>query len=266
MNCILCDQPIVMKDRIRPNVATFECGHHFHLSCVLHHSRDKLTTDCFKCKPVKTTSFPNLSHDRILAMETLIQARQNKAKTTKGWFGFSSSSLKGMVSSGSSLNSIALKGYTPEDFIEESITWKQMSRVYTADALMDFGFQWNHLIMMGFEPKDFKKIPWHHIKDTLNLSASDILQTSINLRELGNLELELYQLEELGFTWSDFVKMGGNSRSLKLLTDSVDDLITYFNPSKEQLFQAGFTEEKVIKEKWKSEVKIKTVKVNGFVF
>ena len=93
-----------------------------------------------------------------------------------------------------------------------------------------------------------------------------MLQTSINLRELGSLELELYQLQELGFTWSDFVKMGGNSRSLKLLTDSIDDLITYFNPSKEQLFQAGFTEEKVKKENWKSEVKIKTVKVNGFVF
>lgn len=265
MNCILCDQPIVMKDRIRPNVATFECGHHFHLTCVLHHSRAKLTTECFKCKPVKTTTFPNLSHDRILAMESLIQARQTKAKTTKGWFNFGTSSLKGMVSNGSSLNSIALKGYSPEDFVEESIGWRQLSKVYTADALMEFGFKWNHLLTMGFEPRDFKFVPWHHIKDTLNLKASDILQTSINLRELAALDLELYQLQELGFAWSDFVKMGGNSRTLKLLTDNMDDLITYFNPTQEQLFTAGFTEEKVIKEKWKSEVKAKP-KLGGFVF
>ena len=148
-----------MKDRIRPNVATFGVRASFSSYLCTPPFKGKMTTDCFKCKPVKTTSFPNLSHDRILAMETLIQARQNKAKTTKGWFNFGSSSLKGMVSNGSSLNSIALKGYTPEDFIEESITWKQMSRVYTPDALMEFGFQWNHLLMMGFEPKDFKKIP-----------------------------------------------------------------------------------------------------------
>ncbi len=262
MNCILCNEPLIMKGSIRPNIATFECGHHFHLSCVLQHSKEKLTTKCFKCTPSVKFEL-NVGDDRIVAMETLIKARQDaKNKQTSSWF-FGSTTLGSMVSAGSSLSNIKLKGYVPEDFVQDSISWKKLQKMYTFDSLMDFGFRWHHMLVMGFEPADFKKISWDHMKDTLQLSASDMLKTSINIRDLAALKLESYQLHELGFTWSDFMKMGGNASNLKLLSDDMDDFQTYFEPDEDQLVKAGFREE----EKGYKNVKIKkNKKKSGMIF
>lgn len=260
MNCILCNEPLIMKGSVRPNIATFECGHHFHLSCVLKHSKEKMTNQCFKCVPT-LSDVPNLGDDRLVAMQTLICARQQaKEKQTSSWF-FGPTSLKSMVGVGSSLSSIKLKGYVPDDFIQDSISWKKLSKTYTFDALMDFGFRWHHMLVMGFEPTDFKQVSWEHMRDTLELTASDMLKTSIDIRELAALKLEAYQLHELGFTWSDFIKMGGNVRTLKLLTDDMEDLKTYFEPDADQLLKAGFNEEE--KKQYKN---VKPVKKSGMVF
>ncbi len=259
MICALCKQPLIMKGSIRPNVATFECGHHFHLDCTLQHAKSKMTIQCFKCKPT-TARFPNLGDDRIIAMESLIKARQEaKSKQTSSWW--ASSSLKSMVGAGASLSSIQLKGYVPEDFIQDHISWKKLQKTYTFDALMDFGFRWHHMLVMGFEASDFKMISWNHMQD-LDLTASDMLKTSMNIRDLAALKLEPYQLNELGFTWSDFVSMGGNARNLKLLTDDMEDLKTYFEPDNEQLHKAGFNE--VEKKSYKNVQK--TTKKSGMIF
>ena len=259
MTCILCTAPLIMKGSVRPNIATFECGHHFHLDCTLQHAKEKMTTKCFKCTPSVYHEL-NLGDDRIIAMETLIKARKSaKEKETSSWF-FGSTSLKNMVNSGSSLSNIQLKGYVPEDFIQDSISWKKLQKMYTFDSLMDFGFRWHHMLVMGFEPSDFKKISWDHMRDTLSLSASDMLKTSINIRELAALQLESYQLHELGFTWSDFISMGGNASNLKLLTDDLEDFQTYFSPDETQMVKIGLFEEKGYKN-----VKIKKNK-SGMIF
>lgn len=262
MNCILCNEPLVMKGNIRPNIATFECGHHFHLSCVLQHAKKKMSTQCFKCTPCVVDEL-NIGDDRLIAMESLIEARKDaKKKDTSSWF-FGKTSLKSMVSAGSSLSTIKLKGYVPEDFIEDSISWKKMQKTYTFDSLMDFGFRWHHMLVMGFDPSDFKMISWDHMRDTLQLTASDMLKTSINIRDLSALKLEAYQLHELGFTWSDFVNMGGNASNLKLLTDDMVDFQTYFEPDDDQLSRAGFTSE----EKGYKNVKLKkSKKKSGIIF
>lgn len=239
MSCSLCNQPLIMKGSIRPNIATFECGHHFHLDCTLRHAKEKMSTQCFKCNPV-VVHFANVGDDRIVAMETLIKARQDaKEKQTSSWWG--QTSLKSMVNAGASLSTIRLKGYVPDDFIQDHISWKKVQKTYTFDALMDFGFRWHHMLVMGFEPSDFKMVSWNHMQD-LELTAADMLKTSMNIRDLAALQLEPYQLNELGFIWSDFIKMGGNAKNLKLLTDDMEDLKTYFEPDKDQLHQAGFTE------------------------
>ena len=215
-----------MKASIRPNIATFDCGHHFHLSCALKHSKLKMSTDCFKCYPVQQNFFPNLGQDRIIAMESLIQARQSKDKeVSNGWFSSfkSKTSLQTMINMGSSLTTIKLKGFIPEDFIEKGITWSKLQGVYTIDSLLHFGFRWHHMIVMGFKPKDFKVLSYDQMNTDLNLHAADMMQTSLNIRDLGALQLEAYQLHELGFTWSDFIKLGGNASTLKLLSNDLDD-------------------------------------------
>ena len=270
MICTICNEPLIMKDRIRPNVATFECGHHFHLSCVLKHSKLKMTTSCFKCNPTSNMLLPNLSDNRILAMESLITARQNKDKEVRnGWFSAfnSKTSLLSMITMGSALSTIKMKGFIPEDFIEKGITWSKVMSVYTIDGLLNFGFRWHHMIIMGFKPKHFKSLNYDQMHDVLNLKASDILQTSLNIRDLCALQLEPYQLHELGFTWSDFVKMGGNATTLKLLSNDLEDFKTYFEPTQEQLFNAGFTEdEKLTSYKNVKVIKPKLKKRGGMVF
>lgn len=270
MICTLCNEPLIMKGKIRPNIATFECGHHFHLGCVLKHSKMKMTNDCFKCSPGNSSFLPNLGDDRIVAMESLIQARQsNNKETTGGWFSSfkSSASLQSMVNMGSSLSTIKLKGFLPEDFIEKGITWNKVKSVYTIDSLLNFGFRWHHMIVMGFKPKDFKSLSWDQMNITLNLTATDMLQTSMNIRDLGALQLEPYQLHEMGFTWNDFVKMGGNASTMKLLSTDLDDFKTYFEPSNQELFDAGFTEEKTLKSyKNVKVIQPKKVKRGGMVF
>ncbi len=166
-----------------------------------------------------------------------------------------------MVNAGASLSSIRLKGYVPDDFIQDHISWKKVQKTYTFDALMDFGFRWHHMLVMGFEPSDFKMVSWNHMQD-LDLTAADMLKTSMNIRDLAALQLEPYQLNELGFIWSDFIKMGGNAKNLKLLTDDMEDLKTYFEPDKDQLHQAGFTE----KEKKSYKNVEKTTKKLGMIF
>ncbi len=265
--CMICNEPLIMKDRIRPNIGTFECGHHFHLSCILTYSKLKMTTDCFKCFPSKVRNLPNFGEDRLIAMESLIDARSKMKKTENNntWFNFNTT-LQSMVNLGTALTTIKLKGYLPEDFIEKGISWKSLNKIYTVDSLLDFGFRWHHMIVMGFKPKDFKSLNWHHLSAVLDLKAADMMQTSMNIRDLASLNLEAYQLNELGFTWQDFVNMGGNATNMKLLTNDFQDFKTYFEPSQEQLFEAGFTEEKKQLYKNVAPKKTRKLKINGMVF
>ena len=141
----------------------------------------------------------------------------------------------------------------PEDFIEERISWKKVSKVYKVDGLLDFGFCWHHMIVMGFCPENFKSFSWQQLYTTLNIRAVDMLKTSINVRQLSELNLSIQNLKQLGFTWNDLVSMGGDVKTLRLLTSNLDDLKTYFSPTSEQLMSGGFTPDNVKRHTWKAE-------------
>lgn len=264
MACTICNQQIHQSGNVRPNTAYFECGHQFHLSCVLNYSKERFTNMCPTCKPADTRCLPNFGQDRLVAIETLISARR-EARDVKpnvaflggitSWFG-KAASLDALVSNGTSLNTLRLQGYMPEDFIENQITWKKLCKVYKVDSLIDFGCRWHHMIVMGFCPEDFKTLSWQQLYTTLNVRAADMLKTSITVRQLSELNYSIQNIKQLGFTWSDLTNMGGNVKTLRLLTPNLDDLKTYFDPTHDQLVANGFCPDAIKQHGWKSETVI----------
>ena len=272
MSCILCNDSIIKSGTLRPNIATFDCGHEFHLTCTLKYSRDNLSMRCPICAEVKTSHL-NLGDDRLVALQSLIEARRNyKEETPKGFMAwFCNKSIKSMVKSGTSLDTLRTKGITPEDIIEERVDWDTISSIYKTNALLDFGFRWHHMITMGFQPDHFKLLNWHQMTEVLELSASDMLKTSITIRQLADLKLDIAHLHELGFKLRELKEIGGNCETLKLLTTSVSDIKTYFNPTKADWEELGFTQQAMKEHDWEvKEMKPKKVRAiklkSGFVF
>lgn len=253
MSCALCSTPVLSSGNVRPNVATFKCGHTFHLSCVLSTTVNKCQTECPVCNTSKS-NLPNFGNDRIIAMESLITARREaRLENKSGIFSwFSSSNLKSLITSGTSLVNLKLQGYLPEDFIEKQITWKKLTSVYKVSSLLDFGFRWDHMLRMGFVPENFKDLDWAEMFTTLQIRSGEILQTSITFDQLADLDIPIHRLRELGITWRDIISIGGNVKSLRSMTDKVSDLTTYFGATQPDLTEAGFTRENIERYKWTS--------------
>ena len=271
MSCTLCKDDILSSGNVRPNVATFDCGHEFHLSCILKYAKENITMSCPMCNKIDLTRL-NLGDDRNLAIQTLIDARRNikpiKKSGLLSWF--SDKTIPNMVKSGCSLQSMKIKGITPEDIIEERIHWQQLSDIYTTDALLTFGFRWHHMITMGFQPEHFKKLSWHQMTDILELNAKDMLKTSLTIRELADLKITVPHLRQLGFGWSELRQIGGDCETMRLLTANLSDIKTYFNPSPPELDEAGFNSDNTDKFKWKGDVPVRKTRVkyakNGLSF
>lgn len=276
MICNLCNDSISKSGTLRPNVATYECGHEFHLSCVLSYARENITVSCPLCEEKKEAQI-NLGDDRSIAIQSLIDARRcivaDKKKSFLSWF--TDQSLFTMIKSGTSLDSLKLKGVRPEDIIEERINWSTISKIYKTSALLDFGFRWHHMITMGFQPEHFKLLDWHQMTEVLNLKASDMLKTSLNISQLSELKIDIAHLHELGFRLKELKTIGGNCETLQLLTKNLSDIKTYFNPSTTDWENLGFTQSAIEKHGWETEEftparktrQMKLVKSkNGFVF
>lgn len=257
MNCTLCSETMVVSQTMRPNHATFECGHSFHLSCVLQYSKEKITNTCPICEP-RAGFFADFGDDRLKAMSILIDKRRkaNKMEKPKGflWFG-GKTDLRSKVQSGTSLHTLKLNGYIPESFVEENVPYKQVANTYTMASIVDFGFRFHHMLVMGFQPEDFKKMSANQL-DELEIKATDMLQTSITIHELAELGLDLYKLCEMKWTWADLRKIGGNCQTIRLITPNISELKTYFAPSMEDWEKAGFTAENMEKYAYNVDVQI----------
>lgn len=271
MSCILCDDEIMISGKVRPNVATFPCGHEFHLSCVLTYSREFVTTTCPVC--IKAKAHINLGEDRMRAIQSLIDARRSHVEDKKKGFmsWLTEKSVMNMIKSGTSLDTLKLKGVTPEDLIEERVDWSTLSSIYKTSSLLDFGFRWHHMITMGFRPEHFKLIDWHQMTEILNLRASDMMKTSLTIRQLADLKIDIAHLHELGFRLRELQQIGANCETFRLLTDDLTDIKTYFQPSASDWDKLGFTKEAIVKHGWESEEytpvrKPRVLTKNGFVF
>jgi len=245
MTCRLCNKPLTITETMRPNHATFECGHAFHLSCVIQYSKEKITNSCPTCAPPTDTFFADFGDDRLKTMCILIDKRRqvNKIEKPKSFFSLfgAKNDLRSMVQSGTNLHTLKLNGYLPESFVEDRVRYRELSG-YQMDSLIHFGFRFDHFVEMGFQPEDFAKMTPNHM-DELEITAADMLKTSIDIFQLADLNIELYKLCEMQWKWHDLTRIGGNCQTIRLLTPNMSELKTYFEPTLEDYQTAGFNEE-----------------------
>ena len=76
--CIVCHQ----KVKGVKNIAVFDCGHKFHLSCVISRATN-YNTKCPLCAETQNIKLkPNLGDDRSIAMLSSIEARIKRHRMT----------------------------------------------------------------------------------------------------------------------------------------------------------------------------------------
>jgi len=245
MNCNLCDSNILER-----NTATFDCGHCFHLSCVLSHHYSTL---CYTCNTDNQT-LPNMGLDRQVAIRSgissKIQQRQLKPIEMTSFMGKFHRLLSPLtpqatcfadhVYHNKKLSYISINGFAPSDAVQERITWSNISAQYTSADILEFGFAWTHMIGMGITPTQLKKFTWAQQKRNLELSAEKILQMKMSIAELAALKYTTHQLVELGFTWSILANVGANVETWRLFGFRLEDLKRYWQPSLTQWVSSGF--------------------------
>jgi hypothetical protein len=249
-SCVVCHEKVTGVK----NIAVFDCGHKFHLSCVLSRATN-YNTRCPVCTEVQNIKLKaDLGDDRTIAMLSSIEARVRRHQMTpeppKGFlynllsmltpFRSTPSSFKDYLNAGYKLSELKKMGYTPSDCIQGKISWQNMRRNISIAHLLQFGFTWKDMVVLGLKAEHLNDFTWSQLKHTLGISAEDLLKINMTLHELADLKYTPHQLNDLGFTWDKFAAMGANVKTFKAFDMSVEDIKTYFNPTMNQWLDSGF--------------------------
>ena len=260
-HCSLCQLPIkISLTSGARNKAIYDCGHVFHLSCVLTRATYNVTT-CPKCSITKET-FADLGDDRNIAIsasiQSRIQRRKFKPKENEGFihkiskiikpFTPEPTDFKDYINMNYSLSTIRKLGFTPEDAVQENIKWGLLSKQYNSEHLLGFGFKWEHMLAMGIQINHFRNFSWTQIRHTLNVDANDMLKLNMNIVDLADLKYTPHQLTDLGFTWPIMTSLGANVHTLRFFNFKLDEIKTYWNPNVNQWIEAGFYDQKHVEE------------------
>ena len=259
--CTICHEKVCGVK----NIAVFDCGHKYHLSCSLNRA-SFYDTKCMLCSEVnKKNMKADLGDDRETAMlaeiEAKIKRHQLEPKAPRTFlysllsvltpFSSTPDSFRDFLNRGHKLTELKKMGYTPTDGVEEKIPWQAMRNNVDIKQLLQFGFKWEHMVSMGIRSEHLKDFTWSQVKHGLGLGAKDILKLNITLDELAELKYTPQQLNDLGFTWEVFSAMGANVSTMKSFDMSIDDVKTYFNPSLNQWLEGGFyNKEALVKNDW----------------
>ena len=160
-------------------------------------------------------SIPDLGENRIHALNAIIQARRQQPadeslwQKTKHFFG--KKELPQLI--GTSLTTLKTQGFIPLDFIEHEIQWKDMT--YSIADCIDFGFNFQHMLAMAFQPDHFKQFEWCHYKK-LKVNADEMMKTGMSIHDLNALKLTPQQLHQLKWSWSQLRTIGGTRENVKI--------------------------------------------------
>ena len=245
MNCTLCNE--IVSER---NTATFACGHTFHLTCVLMQPFSSLCSQCDHT----VTDLPDVGLDRKVAIASdiasKIQQRQFNCVPPTSLLQRIGNAISPLTPSlqhfsehlyhNKSLSYISSLGFSPKDAVHERISWKKIASAYKAEDILEFGFNWQHMVEMGITPTCVKMFNWQQQQRRLELDARKLLQTNISLSELADFKYTTHQLLELGFDWNVMTQMGASVDSWRMFGFTLSDIKQYWNPSLSDLVSAGF--------------------------
>lgn len=244
MNCNLCAKSISER-----NTATFECGHSFHLSCVISNPYLSLCSICDQ-----KGKLPDVGLDREVAIRSnissKIQVRQLKPLEVPSFMGHVQRLLTPLtpqatcfadyVYHNKKLSFISTAGFEPTDAVQERISWSKISTTYSSTDILQFGFNWSHMNAMGITPTELKKFTWAQQLRSLELSAEKILQMNLSVTDLAAMNYTTHQLIELGFTWQILSNIGANVETWRSFGFTLGDLKRYWQPSLTQWVSSGF--------------------------
>lgn len=257
MNCTLCSETV--QDC---NKAVFDCGHHFHLSCVLQQSYSSLCSVCGH----STQKLPDLGLDRSVAISasiaSRIQQRQLKPHTASTLMQRLAQAITPLTPVATlftdhlyhnkRLSHIAKLGFEAQDAVHERVKWSEIALRYTTDDILEFGFGWNHMVSMGITPAELNLFSWSQQSRTLALNATKMMQMNMAIGELAQLNYTAHQLLELGFEWQTLSNMGANVSTWVQFGFTLEDVKRYWSPTLTQLVSAGFYDKnRVLQAGWK---------------
>lgn len=177
-------------------------------------------------------SYPDFGTSRLEALQSIVNARRLPTESLSLWQKatniFKSDRLVHLLHN--SLSTLQLRGFIPQDFIEQQIAFNQLQ--YSIDDLVDFGFTFEDFLALHLQPHDFKKFEWRHYQQ-LHITAEQMRKTCLNIHDLVALNLQPQELHQLGWTWDHITAIGGNKTNILI---SPKDISIYFNaPQQKEL-------------------------------
>jgi len=251
--CSLCNIPISER-----NTAIFDCGHSFHLSCVL---KSHNSSQCSECNPSIHLK-PDLGLDRNITtnVEMITKASQRRLNPTPRTSLIASvvqaltpltpapQTFVDYIKQNKKLSIIAAAGFAPDDAVQERVRFSEIAKKYTGEDILNFGFTWDHMIKMGILPSDLTTFTWTQQQHKLKLDAPKMLQMRLTLSELARMNYTTHQLVEMGFTWAILTSMGANVETWKKFDFDMDDIKRYWSPTLSQWVASGFYDKVRVKQ------------------
>lgn len=180
-------------------------------------------------------SIPDFGENQLHALNAIVQARRQQPAETNLWertrHFFGKKELPQLL--GTSLTTLKVQGFIPQDFIEHEIQWKDMP--YSIDASIAFGFTFEHMLTMAFQPDHFKQLEWRHYKQ-LKLNADEMMKTGLTIHDLNALKLTPQQLHQLKWSWTQLRSIGGTRENI---TIDQNDRELYFKHTETKPKQMG---------------------------
>jgi len=254
--CNLCSEPLTPK-----NIATFQCGHSFHLNCVL---AVPFSSTCSTCS-LSGSITPDIGTDRNIAMNAdismKVSERRLKPTQESGMFNEivqfitpltpTPQTFVDHMKQNKKLGVIAAAGFGPEDVVQERVRFSDIVSRYNPKDILEFGFQWNHMVTLGILPTHLAHFTWAQQQHKLQLKAEKLLKMRLTITELADMQYTTHQLVELGFTWPVMVSMGANVDTWKRFNFDLEDIKRYWSPSLSQWVAAGFYDkDRVLRAGW----------------
>jgi len=243
--CTLCSLELGPK-----NLAVFDCGHSFHLTCVFAH---KFKTTCSLCDH-DTSMMPDLGVDREIALsadiEARIKRRQLKPDTALSYPQKLAQMLSPLtpkartfldhLNHNKKLAVIKDYGFSPLDAVQERVPWAKIHSRYSSADILEFGFRWEHMTQMGVIPPQLSAFTWTQQQHMLQLNAAKLMTIRMTITELAKMKYTTHQLVEMGFDWSVLARLGANVDTWNQFKFSLPDIKRNWSPTLSQLVAAGF--------------------------
>lgn len=177
-------------------------------------------------------SLPDLGTHQLTALNAIIDARRQVPKQDSFWSRrlFGRRDLPKLI--GTSLSTLKQQGYIPEDFIEHEIPWSKIP--YSIDDTIAFGFTYDHMLAMHFQPQHFAQLEWRHYRQ-LRIDSNAMLKSCLSIHDLVALGFTPQQLHQLKWSWSQLQSIGANTENINM---TPNDQQIYFQQTAQQAQRA----------------------------